>query len=83
MGQGGVTGRAGGLADQPFANAAPAKSFFEIEILHEQTRPAEPCREDRKEQSDAGKRALATSTYTGFVAPSAEVEAALLTWLGI
>ncbi|MEJ1128323.1 PhnD/SsuA/transferrin family substrate-binding protein [Variovorax sp. CCNWLW225] len=34
-------------------------------------------------QSDAGKRALATSTYTGFVAPSAEVEAALLTWLGI
>lgn len=34
-------------------------------------------------QSDAGKRALATSTYTGFVAPSAEVEAALMTWLGI
>ncbi|MET3441669.1 ABC-type phosphate/phosphonate transport system substrate-binding protein [Variovorax paradoxus] len=34
-------------------------------------------------QSDAGKRALTTSTYTGFVAPSAEVEAALITWLGI
>lgn len=34
-------------------------------------------------QSDAGKRALATSTYTGFVAPSAEVETALTSWLGI
>jgi len=34
-------------------------------------------------QSDAGKRALATSTYTGFVAPSADVETALMTWLGI
>ena len=34
-------------------------------------------------QSDAGKRALATSTYTGFVAPSAEVETALMSWLGI
>jgi len=34
-------------------------------------------------QSDAGKRALATSTYTGFVAPSPEAETALMTWLGI
>jgi ABC-type phosphate/phosphonate transport system substrate-binding protein len=34
-------------------------------------------------QSDAGKRALATSTYTGFVAPSAEAETALMRWLGI
>ncbi|RZL89084.1 MAG: phosphate ABC transporter substrate-binding protein [Variovorax sp.] len=34
-------------------------------------------------QSEGGKRALGTSTYTGFVAPSAEVEKALMTWLGI
>jgi phosphonate transport system substrate-binding protein len=34
-------------------------------------------------QNDAGKRALATATYTGFVAPSAEVETALMNWLGI
>jgi len=34
-------------------------------------------------QSEAGKRALATSTYTGFVAPSADVETALMSWLGI
>lgn len=34
-------------------------------------------------QSDAGKRALSTSSYTGFVAPSTEVEASLMTWLGI
>lgn len=34
-------------------------------------------------QSDAGKRALGTSTYTGFVAPSTDVEASLMTWLGI
>ncbi len=34
-------------------------------------------------QSDAGKRALSTSSYTGFVAPSNDVEASLMTWLGI
>ncbi|MBT2324300.1 PhnD/SsuA/transferrin family substrate-binding protein [Variovorax paradoxus] len=34
-------------------------------------------------QSEAGKRALATSTYSGFVAPSADVEKTLMTWLGI
>jgi len=34
-------------------------------------------------QSDAGKRALATSTYTGFVAPSADIEKTLTAWLGI
>ncbi|CAN7163347.1 MULTISPECIES: phosphate/phosphite/phosphonate ABC transporter substrate-binding protein [unclassified Variovorax] len=34
-------------------------------------------------QSEGGKRALATSTYTGFVAPSAEVEKSLMYWLGI
>jgi phosphonate transport system substrate-binding protein len=34
-------------------------------------------------QSDAGKRALATSSYAGFVAPSTDVEASLMTWLGI
>jgi phosphonate transport system substrate-binding protein len=34
-------------------------------------------------QSDAGKRALSTSSYTGFVAPSTDVEASLMTWLGI
>ncbi|MDM0075204.1 PhnD/SsuA/transferrin family substrate-binding protein [Variovorax sp. J2P1-59] len=34
-------------------------------------------------QSDAGKRALATSTYAGFIAPSPEVEKTLMSWLGI
>jgi ABC-type phosphate/phosphonate transport system substrate-binding protein len=34
-------------------------------------------------QTDAGKRALATSSYVGFVAPSADVEASLMSWLGI
>ncbi len=34
-------------------------------------------------QSEGGKRALATSTYSGFVAPSADVEKTLMTWLGI
>jgi len=34
-------------------------------------------------QSDAGKRALTISTYSGFIAPSAEVEKTLTTWLGI
>jgi ABC-type phosphate/phosphonate transport system substrate-binding protein len=34
-------------------------------------------------QSDAGKRALSTSSYAGFVAPSTDVEASLMTWLGI
>jgi ABC-type phosphate/phosphonate transport system substrate-binding protein len=34
-------------------------------------------------QSDAGKRALSTSSYTGFVAPSTDVEASLMSWLGI
>jgi ABC-type phosphate/phosphonate transport system substrate-binding protein len=34
-------------------------------------------------QSDAGKRALSTSSYGGFVAPSNDVEASLMTWLGI
>jgi phosphonate transport system substrate-binding protein len=34
-------------------------------------------------QSDAGRRALSTSSYTGFVAPSTDVEASLMTWLGI
>lgn len=34
-------------------------------------------------QTDAGKRALATSTYVGFVAPSADIESSLMRWLGI
>jgi len=34
-------------------------------------------------QSDGGKRALATSTYAGFIAPSADIEKTLTTWLGI
>jgi len=34
-------------------------------------------------QTDAGKKALATVTYTGFVAPSPDVEKSLATWLGI
>lgn len=34
-------------------------------------------------QSDAGKRALSTSSYSSFVAPSNDVEASLMTWLGI
>ncbi|MDM0112888.1 PhnD/SsuA/transferrin family substrate-binding protein [Variovorax sp. J22R133] len=34
-------------------------------------------------QSDLGKRALTTSTYTGFVAPSADIEKTLTAWLGI
>jgi phosphonate transport system substrate-binding protein len=33
--------------------------------------------------NDTGKKALAPSGYTGFIAPSAEVEKALTTWLGI
>ena len=31
--------------------------------------------------SDAGKRVLATSTYTGFLAPSADIEKMLIDWL--
>lgn len=34
-------------------------------------------------QTDAGKRALAASNYVGFVNPSADVEASLMSWLGI
>lgn len=34
-------------------------------------------------QSEAGKRALAVSTYSGFVAPSTDLEKTLMTWLGI
>lgn len=34
-------------------------------------------------QTDAGKRALAASSYVGFIAPSADVEASLMSWLGI
>jgi len=34
-------------------------------------------------QTDAGKRALAASSYVGFVKPSADVEASLMNWLGI
>ena len=34
-------------------------------------------------QSEAGKRALAVSTYSGFVAPSSDLEKTLMTWLGI
>jgi len=34
-------------------------------------------------QTDAGKKALSTATYTGFVAPSPDVEKSLATWLGI
>ena len=34
-------------------------------------------------QSDAGKRALSTSSYTGFIAPSTDAEASLMSWLGI
>jgi phosphonate transport system substrate-binding protein len=34
-------------------------------------------------QSDGGKRALTASTYTAFVAPSADIEKTLMTWLGI
>lgn len=33
--------------------------------------------------TDAGKKALAASGYTGFIAPSAELEKTLITWLGI
>jgi len=33
--------------------------------------------------SDAGKRALATSTYTSFQAPSEDVEISLIAWLGL
>ena len=32
--------------------------------------------------NDAGRRALATSGYSGFVAPSAETERTLTAWLG-
>ena len=35
------------------------------------------------DQSDAGKRALATSGYKGFVAPSEELEKSLIIWLGL
>jgi phosphonate transport system substrate-binding protein len=35
------------------------------------------------DQTDAGKRALATSTYKGFLAPSDEVEKKLIRWLGV
>lgn len=34
-------------------------------------------------QSEGGKRALAISTYSGFVAPSVDVDTTLMTWLGI
>ncbi|VTU31328.1 phosphate/phosphite/phosphonate ABC transporters, periplasmic binding protein [Variovorax sp. PBS-H4] len=34
-------------------------------------------------QSEGGKRALAASSYSGFVAPSVEVEKTLTAWLGI
>jgi phosphonate transport system substrate-binding protein len=34
-------------------------------------------------QSDMGRRALATSTYTGFQAPSEDVEISLIAWLGL
>lgn len=34
-------------------------------------------------QSDAGKRALATSTYAGFLAPSEDMEKSLIAWLGL
>jgi ABC-type phosphate/phosphonate transport system substrate-binding protein len=34
-------------------------------------------------QTDAGKRALAASSYVGFVKPSADVESSLMNWLGI
>lgn len=34
-------------------------------------------------QTDAGKHALATSTYTGFQAPSEEIETSLIAWLGL
>ena len=34
-------------------------------------------------QSEAGKRALSTSSYTGFIAPSTDAEASLMSWLGI
>lgn len=34
-------------------------------------------------QTDAGKRALAASTYVGFVTPSSDVESSLMSWLGI
>jgi phosphonate transport system substrate-binding protein len=33
--------------------------------------------------TEAGKRALATSTYTGMVAPSEDTEKALIVWLGL
>ncbi len=35
------------------------------------------------DQTEAGKRALATSTYKGFVAPSEETEKKLIVWLGL
>ncbi len=34
-------------------------------------------------QSEGGKRALAASSYSGFVAPSVEIEKTLTAWLGI
>lgn len=34
-------------------------------------------------QSDTGKHALATSTYTGFVAPSEDIEKKLIVWLSL
>lgn len=34
-------------------------------------------------QSDAGRRALAASTYTGFMAPSGDIEKNLIVWLGL
>jgi len=34
-------------------------------------------------QSEGGKRALGASNYSGFVAPSVEIEKSLTTWLGI
>jgi hypothetical protein len=33
-------------------------------------------------QSDAGKRTLAASSYSGFVSPSTDVEKTLTAWLG-
>lgn len=35
------------------------------------------------DQTDAGKRALATSTYKGFLAPSDEAEKKLIRWMGV
>lgn len=35
------------------------------------------------DQTDTGRRALITSGYKGFVAPSSDLEATLMTWLGL